>query len=91
MRGFTAKSLQNGAKIEFDTQVFSIETSDGKIVGVETNKGRIECEKVVLATGARARELAQTAEIDLPVKPQKRQIVWAKSRNNLPEKSADGD
>mgnify|MGYP002779651046 CR=1 FL=1 len=35
-------------------------------------------------TGARARELAQTAGIDLPVEPQRRQIVWAKSEKNLP-------
>ena len=85
MNGFTAKALANGAKIQFETKVLSIETKGGKVVAVETNKGRIECEKVVLATGARARELAQTAGIDLPVTPQKRQIVWAKSQSRLPE------
>lgn len=85
MEGFTRNALQRGTKIQFETNVLSIETKSGKIVAVETNKGRIECEKVVLATGARARELAQTAEIDLPVSPQKRQIVWAKSEKTLPE------
>lgn len=85
MNGFTQTALQRGAKIQFETKVLSIETKSGKVVAVETNKGRIECEKIVLATGARARELAQTAEIDLPVSPQKRQIVWAKSEKTLPE------
>lgn len=85
MRGFTEKALEQGAKIQFDTQVSAIETKSGKLVAVETNKGRIECEKVVLATGAWARELAYTAGIDLPVSPQKRQIVWAKSEKTLPE------
>lgn len=85
MRGFTSKALEKGAKIQFDTQVFSIEINGGKVVAVETNQGRIECEKVVLATGAWARELAKTAGIDLPVAPQKRQIVWAKSEKTLPE------
>ena len=85
MNGFTSKALEKGAKIEFETVVLSIETVAGKVVAVETNKGRIECEKVVLAIGARARELANTAEIDLPVMPQKRQIVWAKSQTKLPE------
>ncbi len=85
MNGFTAKALENGAKIQFETKVVSIETKSGKVVAVQTNKGRIKCEKVVLATGARARELAKTAEIDLPVFPQKRQIVWAKSQTKLPE------
>ncbi len=85
MNGFTAKSLERGAKIQFETQVLSIETENGKVCAVETNKGRIECEKVVLCSGAWARELAQTADIDLPVMPQRRQIVWAKSQKELPK------
>lgn len=85
MNGFTKKALENGAKIEFETQVFSIETNNEKVVAVETNKGRIECETIVLCSGAWARELAKTAGIDLPVEPQKRQIIWAKSENALPE------
>lgn len=85
MRNFTGGAIENGAKINFETKVFSIETTGGKVRAVETNKGRIECETVVLCTGARARELAKTAGIDLPVEPQKRQIVWAKSSKTLPE------
>lgn len=85
MRGFTQKALESGARIEFATQVNSIKTNGGKIKSLETDKGEIECEKVVLATGAQARELAATCGIDLPVVPQKRQIVWAKSVNPLPE------
>ncbi len=85
LKGLTAKSLEKGAKIQFETKVLSIETVNGKVVAVETDKGRIGCEKIVLATGARARELANTAGIDLPVTPQKRQIVWAKSQKQLPE------
>jgi sarcosine oxidase subunit beta len=85
MRGFTRKALANGAKVEFETEVFSIETKGGKVSAIETNKGRIECETVVLCTGAKARNLAKTAEIDLPVEPQKRQLIWAKSEKPLPE------
>jgi len=82
MRGFTERA--KGAKIQFETKVLSIETEKGKVKAVETNKGRIECEKVVLATGAWAKILAKTAGIDLPVEPQKRQIVWAKAEKELP-------
>ena len=38
-----------------------------------------------MCSGAWARELADTAGIDLPVVPQKRQIVWAKSEKELPK------
>jgi sarcosine oxidase subunit beta len=85
MRGFTSKALERGARIEFDTKAFSVETVGGKVTAVATNKGRIECEKVVICTGAWARFLAKTAGVCLPVEPQKRQIVWAQSRNRLPE------
>ena len=85
MNYFTKRALENGAKIEFAREVLSIETRNGKVTAIETNKGRIECEKVVLCSGAWARKLAKTAEIDLPVEPQKRQIIWAKSDFALPE------
>ena len=85
MRGFTQKALEAGAKIEFETRALSIETENGKVKAVEMNKGRIECEKIVICTGAWAKELAKTAGVDLPVEPQKRQIIWAKSRRKLPE------
>ena len=85
MNGFTKKALENGAKIELNTRVLSIETANGKIKSIDTNRGKIECEKIVLCTGAQARELAKTAAVDLPVQPQKRQIIWAKSQKILPE------
>lgn len=85
MNSFTKKALEKGTKIEFDTQVLSIKTEREKVKSIETNKGKIECEKVVLCSGAWARELAKTAEIDLPVEPQKRQIVWAKSQKETPK------
>ncbi len=86
MNGFTSKALEKGAKIEFDSKVLSIETINDKVKSITTNKGRIECKKVVICTGAWAKELAQTANIDLPVEPQKRQIIWAKSEKELPAK-----
>ncbi|MGH9948258.1 MAG: NAD(P)/FAD-dependent oxidoreductase, partial [Pyrinomonadaceae bacterium] len=84
MSGFTDGALRNGARIEFDTVVSAIETNGGRVNAVETNRGRIECENVVLCTGAWAKQLATTAGIDLPVEPQRRQIVWARSSKALP-------
>ena len=84
MRGFTESALRGGAMIEFGTRVLAIETTGGKVAAIVTDKGRVECEKVVLCTGAWARELAATAGLDLPVEPQRRQIVWARSAEPLP-------
>jgi len=85
LEGFTKKAVENGAEILTEMQVLTIETRSGEIVGVETNKGKIEAETIVLCSGAWARDLAKTAGIDLPVEPLKRQIVWAKSETDLQE------
>lgn len=79
MEGFTKGALQSGAQIRFGTQVTKIIVKDNKIIGVETDQGRITCERAVLCTGAWAKLLAATAGVDLPVEPMRRQIVWARS------------
>jgi len=85
MHGFTEGALRNGARIEFDTEVWRILAEGGRVSAVETNKGTVECANAVLSTGAWARELAATVGVDLPVEPQRRQIVWARSVVPLPE------
>jgi sarcosine oxidase subunit beta len=84
MRGFTEGAIRGGAKIEFGERAIGIETEDNHLCGVRTASERIECESVVICTGAIAKDLAATAGIDLPVKPQRRQIVWARCENPLP-------
>jgi sarcosine oxidase, subunit beta len=83
LEGFTKRATENGTKILTETEVFSVKTKGGKVEAVETNRGRMECEKAVLCSGAWAKSLAKTAGIDLPVEPLKRQIVWAKSEREL--------
>ena len=80
MRGFTEGAVQNGARIELGVDVVGFCVEGGRIRGVETSNGLIECDAAVLCTGARAAELAKTAGIDLPVVPQRRQIT----RSRLP-------
>ncbi len=84
MRGFTERAVSKGAEIRFETQATAFVTDGGKISGVETNQGTIECDAAVLCTGAWAKQLAATADIDLPVEPQRRQIVWARTSKPLP-------
>jgi sarcosine oxidase, subunit beta len=84
LEGFAKIATQNGAKIEFGTTVLSIETENGKVKAVETNRGKIQTENVILTAGAWSRPLAKTAGIDLPIEPLRRQIVWARSARKLP-------
>ena len=84
MRGFTDGALRGGALMECGVDVVGFRVEGGRVRGVETSGGLIECDAAVICTGARAAELAKTADVDLPVEPQRRQIVWARTREELP-------
>ena len=58
-----------GAQIELRTKVLGIETRDGRVVAVETDKKRIECDVVVNAAGMYAKQVARLVGVDLPIIP----------------------
>ena len=84
LEGFSSRAIAAGASIETRREGTAINVKEEKVVGIETNDGMIDAEKVVICAGAWARSLAKTAGINLPVEPLRRQIVWAKSTNPLP-------
>ena len=85
MNGFTRSALDRGVQIEFGGDVLSIDVDGGAVKGVTAAEGRVDCDTVVLCAGAWASGIAATAGIDLPVEPQRRQIVWARSTWPLPD------
>jgi glycine cleavage system aminomethyltransferase T/glycine/D-amino acid oxidase-like deaminating enzyme len=58
-----------GAHTELRTTVTGIETRGNRVVAVETDQGRIECEVVVNAAGMYAPEVARLAGVGLPIIP----------------------
>ena len=58
-----------GAHIEPRTKVTGIETRDNRVVAVETDQGRIECEVVINAAGMYAPEVARLVGVGLPIIP----------------------
>jgi glycine cleavage system aminomethyltransferase T/glycine/D-amino acid oxidase-like deaminating enzyme len=58
---------QKGARIFEDTEVLGFTTSNGTVTGVQTSKGDIECQKVVIAAGLWGRELAAKAGVTVPL------------------------
>jgi glycine cleavage system T protein len=58
-----------GAQIETRTCVTGIETHDGVVSGVLTDRGDIECEVVVDAAGMYAPQVARLVGVDLPIIP----------------------
>jgi sarcosine oxidase subunit beta len=85
MSGFTKKAAERGVEILTGVEAIDIEVKHGKVRSVTTGQGeKISTEKVVCCSGPWAKHTAITAGIDLPVEPLRRQIVWAKSKKELP-------
>ncbi len=58
-----------GAKIFENTAVTGILTENNKVVGVETPKGTVRCDAIVLSTGLWSRKAGAMAGVDVPVWP----------------------
>ena len=58
-----------GAKIFEETAVTAILTENHKVAGVETNKGVIRCDKIVLATGLWSRRAGAMGGVSVPAWP----------------------
>ena len=84
MDGFTQAAADRGVRMSFGVTVTSINQVGRKIRSVSTNKGEIECSTVVLCAGAWAKSIGATAGVDLPVEPLRRQIVWGRTKDDLP-------
>ena len=76
-QGYEKAARKHGATIETGVEVTSIKLDEGnrKVVGVETNKGTVNCETVVLCTGAWTRKLGAQVGVDVPIDPIRRQII----------------
>ena len=67
-------------------EVTGIDVESGRIVAVETTKGRIATDTVVCCAGAWSKEMAATAGVDLPVEGERRWMFFTAEDGALPER-----
>lgn len=86
--GYATAARRVGATIESGVMVQAIRTSSdgGRVVGVATEQGPINAPIVVLAAGVWGPVLAATCGVDLPVKPEPRQLVVTSDFPGRPER-----
>jgi len=65
----TKGARARGARIYEETAVTAIKTKDGRVVGLETTRGKVGCDAVALCTGLWSRRMADLAGVSLPVWP----------------------
>ena len=66
---------KQGVKFFEDTGVTDIEVKNGAVTGVLTTKGRIKCDKVLIAAGIWSRELGRLAGVNVPIQPAHHQYM----------------
>ena len=66
---------RNGVEFHTHTKVTRIEVSDGRVVAVVTDRGRIATEVVVDAAGAAAGVIGALAGVSIPIVPMRHQYV----------------
>ena len=74
-----------GVKIYEKTPVTKILVKDNKIKGVETPRGKIDCEYVVLATGMWSRQIGEDIGVSIPLYPNEHFYMITEPINNLPK------
>ena len=86
-----AKGARNrGATIYRNTMVLAIEQATSGAWIVKTDKGDIECEHVVSATGNYARQTGAMVGLDIPVIPVEHQYIVTEPHPELQQRKADG-
>ncbi len=74
-----------GAQIFEKIPVIKILTKNNQIVGVDTTKGKIECEYVVLATGMWSRQIGGNIGVSVPLYPNEHFYIITEPMKDLPK------
>ena len=80
-----AKGAKNrGAEINRQTLVTDFEIKGNRVTAINTDKGRIRCEILVIAAGMWSREVGQMAGINVPLIPVQHQYIVTEEISDVP-------
>ena len=74
-----------GVKIFEKTQVEKILVKDGKVIGVQTQFGKIDCEYVALTTGMWSRQIGEDIDVSIPLYPNEHFYIITEPMQGLPK------
>ena len=66
---YVAHASAMGVRFQTRTAVRRVSSKNGRVTGVETDGGTIECEMVINAAGAHAYHIARSVGLELPIVP----------------------
>jgi glycine cleavage system aminomethyltransferase T/glycine/D-amino acid oxidase-like deaminating enzyme len=74
-----------GVKIFEKTPVEKILIKNGKVTGVQTQFGKIDCEYVALATGMWSRQIGEDIDVSIPLYPNEHFYIITEPMKDLPK------
>lgn len=86
VQGCARRAAELGARVVQSCAAERIVVAGGRVTGVETPRGRIETDRVVLTAGVWSRELAAPAGLDLPVERERRFMYVTEAAPEFPER-----
>jgi sarcosine oxidase subunit beta len=84
VQGYASAATALGATIVQSCSAERIAVENGRVSEVETDRGRIATGRVIVTAGVWSRDLAATAGVDLPVRPEKRHVFFTEPGDRLP-------
>jgi glycine cleavage system aminomethyltransferase T/glycine/D-amino acid oxidase-like deaminating enzyme len=83
-----AKARANGVAFEGEVRVTGFDIRDGRVHGVRTEHGDVECEQALVCAGIWGPTIGRMAGVPIPLAVVQHQLVWTEP---LPELAADRD
>jgi glycine cleavage system aminomethyltransferase T/glycine/D-amino acid oxidase-like deaminating enzyme len=83
-----AKAQAKGVEFEGRVRVIGFDVRDGRIHGVRTDHGDVECERVLVCAGIWGPTIGRMAGVPIPLAVVQHQLVWTEP---LAELTADAD
>ncbi len=84
INGYASAARREGVEILLETEVTGFAIAGDSIKGIITNKGEIATPLVVNAAGPYARLIGQMANTNIPIDPERRQIVTTGALDFIP-------
>ncbi len=82
--GYLQAARRLGVQTAMETELLGITVEQGRVVGIETNRGLMSCEHVINAAGPWAAQVGKLAGVEIPIQPIRRQMVTTTPLPDLP-------
>ncbi|MBI4675929.1 MAG: FAD-binding oxidoreductase [Chloroflexi bacterium] len=81
---YASEAKKRGAHIETETNVIGIETQNGRVAKVKTNRGDIATRVVVNCAGPWAAQIGKLVDLEIPIVPLRRQFFNTSAIPEIP-------